>query len=157
MSMSLDRLTTLKLEKAIFLWYLDLFSKDGHWRKYSQSEYFVSKQKDQHIMLQNILILNILPLCEKISKWCFKMLGTLWKLMIGFVVFLFLIALINTVGCNVTITNLVMIIIALVLGVSYLLTLSVNRYNVFLNNSLFFIHLSGSIEADKMSRSTFLS
>jgi hypothetical protein len=36
--------------------------------KYSQSEYFVSKQKEQHIMLQNILILNILALCEEISK-----------------------------------------------------------------------------------------
>jgi hypothetical protein len=28
--------------------------------KYSQSEYFVSKQKEQHTMLQNILIVNIL-------------------------------------------------------------------------------------------------
>ncbi len=36
--------------------------------KYSQSENFVSKQKDQHIMLQNILILNILSLCKKIRK-----------------------------------------------------------------------------------------
>jgi hypothetical protein len=27
--------------------------------KYSKSEYFASKQKDQHVMLQNIPILNI--------------------------------------------------------------------------------------------------
>jgi hypothetical protein len=36
--------------------------------KYSKSEYFASKQKDHHGMLQNIQILNILPLCKKISK-----------------------------------------------------------------------------------------
>jgi hypothetical protein len=36
--------------------------------KYSKSEYFASKQKDQHVMLINILILNMLPLCKKISK-----------------------------------------------------------------------------------------
>ncbi len=75
--------------------------------------------------------------------------------MMGLVVFLFLIALIYLVGCHVTITNLVTIIIALVLGVSCLLTLSVNKHDVILNNALFFIHLLGSIEADKMSRSTF--
>jgi hypothetical protein len=75
--------------------------------------------------------------------------------MMGLVVFLFLIALIYTVGCHVTITNLVMIIIALVLGVSCLLTLSVNKRDVILNNALFFLYLLGSIEADKMSRSTF--
>jgi hypothetical protein len=33
--------------------------------KYLKSEYFASKQIDQHVMLQNILILNILPLCKK--------------------------------------------------------------------------------------------
>ncbi len=75
--------------------------------------------------------------------------------MMGLVVFLFLIALIYTVGCHVTITNLVMIIIALVLGVSCLLTLSVNKCDVILNNVLVFVYLLGSIEADKMSRSTF--
>ncbi len=32
MSMSLDRSTTLKPEEAILLWYLVLFSMDGHWR-----------------------------------------------------------------------------------------------------------------------------
>jgi hypothetical protein len=69
-------------------------------------------------MLQNILILNILSLCKKISKWCFKIFRTLCTLMMGLVVFLFLIALIYTVGCHVTITYLVMIIIVLVLGVS---------------------------------------
>jgi hypothetical protein len=45
--------------------------------------------------------------------------------------------LIYTVGCHVTITNLVMIIIALVLGVSCLLTLSDNKCDVILNNALF--------------------
>ncbi len=43
----------------------------------------------------------------------------------------------------------------LVLGVSCLLTLSVNKFNVILNNALFFSDLLGSIEAVKMSRSTF--
>jgi hypothetical protein len=57
--------------------------------------------------------------------------------MMGLVVFLFLIALIYTVGCHVTITNLVTIIIALVLGVSCLLTLSVNQRDVILNNTFF--------------------
>jgi hypothetical protein len=76
-------------------------------------------------------------------------------LMTGLVVFLFLIALMYTVGYHVTITNLVTIIIALVLGVSCLLTLSVKKRDVILNNALFFFHLLGSIEADKMSRSTF--
>jgi hypothetical protein len=57
--------------------------------------------------------------------------------MIGLVLFLFLIVLIYTVGCHVTITNLVTIIIALVLGVSCLLTLSVNKCDVILNNALF--------------------
>jgi hypothetical protein len=75
-------------------------------------------------------------------------------MMMGLVVFLFLIASIYTVGCHVTITNLVMIITALVFGVSCLLTLSVNKRDVILNNAFFF-HLLGSIEADKMSRSTF--
>jgi hypothetical protein len=75
--------------------------------------------------------------------------------MMGLVVLLFLIALIYTVGCHVTITNLVMIIIVLVLGVSCLLTLSVNKHDVILNNALVFFHLLGSIKADKMSRSTF--
>jgi hypothetical protein len=53
------------------------------------------------------------------------------------VLFLFLIALIYTVGCHVTITNLVTIITVLVLGVSCLLTLSVNKCDVNLNNALF--------------------
>jgi hypothetical protein len=104
-------------------------------------------------MLLNILILNILSLCKKISKCCFKIFRTLCALMMGLVVFLFLIALIHTAGCHVTITNFVTIIIALVLGVSWLLTLSVNKRDVILNNALFFFHLLGSIEADKMSRS----
>jgi hypothetical protein len=33
--------------------------------KYPQSEYLVSKQKEQHIMLQNILILNIFVFMQK--------------------------------------------------------------------------------------------
>ncbi len=41
------------------------------------------------------------------------------------------------------------------LGVSYLLTLSVNKCDVILKNALFFSDLLGSIEAVKMSRSTF--
>jgi hypothetical protein len=57
--------------------------------------------------------------------------------MMGLVLFLFLIALIYAVGSHVTITNLVTIIIALVLGVSHLLTLSVNKCNFILNNALF--------------------
>ncbi len=55
--------------------------------------------------------------------------------MMGLVVFLLLIALIFTVGCHVTITNLVMIKIVLVLGVSCLLTLSVNKRDVILDNA----------------------
>jgi hypothetical protein len=79
----------------------------------------------------------------------------LCTLMMGLVVFLFLIALIYTVGCHVTITNLVTSMIALVLGVSCLLTLSANKCSIILNNALFILHLLGSIEAGKMSRSTF--
>jgi hypothetical protein len=75
--------------------------------------------------------------------------------MMGLVLFLFLIALIYTLGFHVTITNLVTIIIVLVLAVSCLLTLSVNKCDATLNNALFFPHLLGSNEADKMSRSTF--
>ncbi len=45
--------------------------------------------------------------------------------------------------------------IALVVGVSCLLTLSVNKYIVILKNTSFFSDLLGSIEAVKMSRSTF--
>jgi hypothetical protein len=92
-------------------------------------------QKDQQMMLQTF--------------------RTLCTFMIGLVVFLFLIALIYAVGYHVTITNLVMILIALVLGVSCLLTLAVNKRDVILNNALFFFHLLGSIEADKMVQSTF--
>ncbi len=44
---------------------------------------------------------------------------------------------IYSVGCHVTITNLVTIIIALVIGVSCLLTLSVNKRNIILNNAFF--------------------
>ncbi len=36
-----------------------------------------------------------------------------------------------------------------------MLTLSVNKRDVILNNALFFFHHLGSIEADKMSMSTF--
>jgi hypothetical protein len=57
--------------------------------------------------------------------------------MMGLILFLFLIELMYTVGCPVTITNLMMVIIALVSGVFCLLTLSGNKCDVILNNALF--------------------
>jgi hypothetical protein len=72
--------------------------------KYSQSEYFVSKQKEQHITLQNILILNILSV-QKDQQMMLQNIQDFVHIDDGLVVFLFLIALVYTVGCHVTITN----------------------------------------------------
>ncbi len=70
---------------------------------------FFPKQKEQHIMLQNILILNIVFM-QKEQQMMLQNIQDFVHIDDGFGCVLFLIALMYTGGCHVNFTNLVMIV-----------------------------------------------
>jgi hypothetical protein len=109
-------------------------------------------------MLQNILILNILSLCKRTAYDASKYSGLCahwWWVWLCFCSWLHLYILGVVMWILPTLWSLYKHhLIAFVLGVSCLLTLSVNKCDVILNYALFFSDLFGSIEAVKMSRST---